>query len=135
MDFESSIRQSQGPWDVARIHRLHFNGRYIDSLLPTPKLEHFEFLAEDERDPPREFIESLCGILESADTSSFTMLALSHSVFVSCAAWLPEYKERIKSIKERLWDCGVREEHVYHPEISRIVLDQIRSTSLVPKMA
>ena len=100
------------------------------------QLEHFEFLADDQCDPRRKFIESLCKVLGQRGqivvyNSSFESKRLSQ-----LAEWLPEYKEHIENIRGRLWDLlpFVRK-HVYHPEFRGSFSIKSVLPALVPDMA
>jgi predicted RecB family nuclease len=98
-------------------------------------LEHFEFLAEDQTDPRRKFIKSLCKVLGKRG-----QLVVYNSSFESrrlgeLADWFPEYEERIKNIRGRLWDLlpFVRK-HVYHPEFRGSFSIKSVLPALVPDM-
>jgi len=84
---------------------------------PDAPLEHFEFLAENERDPRQEFIEALYGVLGKRGHIVVYNAGFESQRLGELADWLPEYKERIKNIRERLWDLWpFVKRHVYHPE-------------------
>jgi hypothetical protein len=84
---------------------------------PDAPLEHFEFLAENERDPRQEFIEALYGVLGKRGHIVVYNVGFESQRLGELADWLPEYKERIKNIRERLWDLWpFVKRHVYHPE-------------------
>lgn len=80
-------------------------------------VEHFQFLAEDENDPRRDFFESLSRAIGTrghiiAYNASFETQRLD-----DLARWFPEYRARVDQLKSRVWDLlpFVRR-NVYHPE-------------------
>jgi hypothetical protein len=83
---------------------------------PGASLVHFEFLAADDADPRRRFVESLCRVLEGIGhivvyNQSFESIRLSE-----LASWLPEYAGRVGQIRNRLWDLlPIVRGNVYHP--------------------
>jgi predicted RecB family nuclease len=83
---------------------------------PDGSVEHFEFLAEDEHDPRRDFFESLSNVIGErghivAYNASFETQRLE-----DLAHWSPEYRIRVDELKSRAWDLlpFVRR-NVYHP--------------------
>jgi predicted RecB family nuclease len=82
---------------------------------PAAEPEHYEFLANDDADPRREFITSLFGAL--GESGSIVVYAPFESQRLSeLAAWLPEFAGLIKTIQGRLFDLlPVVRNHVYHP--------------------
>lgn len=116
MDFESlnpAIPRFQGMWPYAQIP---FQWSVHRQLTPESQLEHFEFLAEDQHDPRREFIGSLCAVLGKRGRIIVYNSGFESQRLGELADWFPEYKERIKNIRERLWDLWpFVKKHVYHP--------------------
>jgi hypothetical protein len=86
-------------------------------LTPQARLEHFEFLADDERDPRPMFIQSLCAVLGKRGQIVVYNAGFESQRLGELAGWLPEYKERVNNIRERLWDLlPFVKRHVYHPQ-------------------
>jgi hypothetical protein len=84
---------------------------------PDACVEHFEFLAEAEDDPRRDFFDGLSGAVGDgghiiAYNAAFEMQRLD-----DLARWFPEYQARVDEIKSRIWDLlpFVRR-NVYHPD-------------------
>jgi hypothetical protein len=96
---------------------------------------HYEFLATDARDPRREFITSLCAVVEDTGhivvyNKTFESLRLAE-----LAAWLPGFGERITNIQGRLWDLlPVIRNHVYHPAFGGSYSLKYVLPALVPEM-
>jgi predicted RecB family nuclease len=134
MDFESinpAIPRFSGmrPFD-----QLPFQWSVHVQSQPDAKLEHYEFLAMDQRDPRREFITSLCGVLGKSGSivvySAFESQRLSE-----LAAWLPEFSGRVKKIQRRLFDLlPVARNHVYHPAFAGSFSLKAVLPALVPDM-
>jgi len=83
---------------------------------PNAKLEHFEFLATDDSDPRRQFIESLCRVLKGKGHVVVYNRSFESNRLGELAAWLPEYAGQIEQIQNRLWDLlPVVRGNVYHP--------------------
>jgi len=102
---------------------------------PGAEPEHFEFLATDNSDPRREFINSLCAALGNSGSivvySAFESQRLSE-----LAAWLPEFADRIKKIQSRLWDLlPIVRNHVYHPKFAGSYSIKNVLPALVPGMS
>jgi hypothetical protein len=85
---------------------------------PGLKLEHYEFLQDDESDPRDAFITSLLSVLEKHKKA----LIIVYSSFESTrlddlSRWFPKYAKRINRVKNRLWDLlQVIRSNVYHPQ-------------------
>jgi len=83
---------------------------------PGAPLRHFEFLAVDESDPRRQFVESLCRALNGKGHIVVYNHAFESTRLNELAAWLPDYAARIERIRNRLWDLlPVVRANVYHP--------------------
>lgn len=77
---------------------------------------HFEFLAADESDPRRHFVESLCRVLNGKGHIVVYNRAFESTRLNELAAWLPDYASQIERIRNRLWDLlPVVRANVYHP--------------------
>jgi len=101
---------------------------------PGAEPEHHEFLAQDARDPRREFIESLFNALgESGNIIVYS--AFESQRLSDIAAWLPEHSERIKAIQARLFDLlPIVREHTYHPAYAGSYSIKSVLPALVPEM-
>jgi len=117
MDFESlnpAIPRFAGMWPYSQIP---FQWSVHRQLTPQARLEHFEFLADDERDPRPMFIQSLCAVLGKRGRIVVYNAGFESQRLGELAGWLPEYKERVNNIRERLWDLlPFVKRHVYHPQ-------------------
>ena len=135
MDFESlnpAIPRFQGMWPYAQIP---FQWSVHRQLTPHNQLEHFEFLADDQRDPRRNFIESLCGALGKRGKIIVYNAGFESQRLSELANWLPEYRERIENIRGRLWDLWpFVKKHVYHPEFRGSFSIKSVLPALVPEM-
>jgi len=86
-------------------------------LEPDAAPEHFEFLADDDRDPRREFAISLCEALGKRGPIIIYNATFESQRLQDLAGWLPEYAGAIARIQERLWDLWpFVKRHVYHPQ-------------------
>lgn len=135
MDFESlnpAIPRFSGMWPYSQIS---FQWSVHRQLSPYAQLEHFEFLASDDRDPRRKFIESLCGVLGKRGQIVVYNSGFESQRLQELADGLPEYKERIKNIRGRLWDLlpFVRS-HIYHPKFRGSFSIKSVLPALVPDM-
>jgi predicted RecB family nuclease len=80
-------------------------------------LEHFEFLAEDEKDPRRAFLDSLSDVLAKRGLIVAYNAAFESQRLSDLAHWMPECAEKIARIQARLWDLWpFVKKHVYHPQ-------------------
>jgi predicted RecB family nuclease len=80
------------------------------------QLEHFEFLATNDSDPRRRFIESLCRVLKGKRHIVVYNRSFESNRLSELAAWLPEYAAQIGQIQNRLWDLlPIVRGNVYHP--------------------
>jgi hypothetical protein len=79
--------------------------------------EHFEFLADDDHDPRREFASSLCDALGKRGPIIVYNATFESQRLRDLAGWLPEYAGAIAGIQERLWDLWpFVKRHIYHPQ-------------------
>lgn len=117
MDFESlypAIPRYRGMWPYSQIP---FQWSVHRREAPNARLEHFEFLADDERDPRRDFLESLCVALERRGHIVVYNQGFESHRLRELARWLPDYKSRISRIQDRLWDLWPLVRNcVYHPD-------------------
>jgi hypothetical protein len=135
MDFESiypAIPRFAGMWPYSQIP---FQWSVHRQSTNSSDLEHFEFLAGDELDPRPKFIESLCAVLGKRGqivvyNGSFESQRLSELADRS-----PEYGERIKGIRGRLWDLlPFIRRNVYHPQFRGSFSIKTVLPALVPNM-
>ncbi len=97
--------------------------------------DHSEFLAEDQTDPRREFITSLCGALGERGSIVVYHQPFEEQRLSELAAWLPEFAARIRKIQRRLWDLlPVIRNHVYHPQFVGSYSLKAVLPALVPEM-
>jgi len=101
---------------------------------PGAEPEHYEFLATNTNDPRREFIASLCSVLDKSG-SILVYSAFESQRLSELAAWLPEFAGLIKKIQRRLWDLlpAIRN-HVYHPKFAGSYSIKNVLPALVPGM-
>jgi hypothetical protein len=103
---------------------------------PGSKLEHFEFLAEDNSDPRLPFVESLCQAVAGAVKIVVYNQSFEDSRLDDLARWLPEYASDMKQVKGKLWDLlRVVRQTVYHPEFGRSFSLKVVLPALVPEMS
>jgi len=83
---------------------------------PTEPLEHFEFLADDDRDRREDFIRSLCNVLGRRGLIVVYNATFDRQRLRDLTDWFPDYGDKIANIQHRLWDLlpFVRK-HIYHP--------------------
>ena len=117
MDFESlypAIPRYAGMWPYSHIP---FQWSVHRQLERDAALEHFEFLADDDRDPRREFAGSLCDALGKRGPIVAYNAAFESQRLRDLAGWWAEYAGAIARIQERLWDLWpFVKRHVYHPQ-------------------
>jgi hypothetical protein len=135
MDFETlnpAIPRFAGMWPYAQVP---FQWSVHRQIAPDARLEHFEFLADDEGDPRPKFIESLCPALGKRGQIVVYNAGFESQRLTELADALPEYKERIRSIRGRMWDLlpFVRR-HVYHPKFRGSFSIKSVLPGLVPEM-
>jgi hypothetical protein len=104
---------------------------------PGLKLEHYEFLQDDESDPRDAFITSLLSVLEKHKKA----LIIVYSSFESTrlddlSRWFPKYAKRINRVKNRLWDLlQVIRSNVYHPQFHGSFSIKNVLPALIPDMS
>jgi hypothetical protein len=82
---------------------------------PEARLEHFEFLATDDADPRRQFMESLCQALKGKGHIVVYNRGFESNRLSELASRLPEYAGEIRRIRNRLWDLlPIVRGNVYH---------------------
>ncbi|MGA3024810.1 MAG: DUF2779 domain-containing protein [Bryobacteraceae bacterium] len=116
MDFETlypAIPRYAGMWPYSHIP---FQWSVHRRLERDAVLEHFEFLADDDRDPRREFIELLFQALGKRGQIVVYNAGFESQRLGEMADWLPKHAGKIARIQERLWDLWpFVQRHIYHP--------------------
>jgi hypothetical protein len=102
---------------------------------PNAEVEHHEFLALDANDPRPQFVSSLCAAL--GESGSIIVYSPFESQRLGdLAALLPEFADRIESIRSRLFDLlPVIRNCVYHPEFAGSYSIKNVLPALVPDMS
>ena len=117
MDFETlfpAIPRFAGMWPYSHIP---FQWSVHRQMSPDSELEHFEFLADDEADPRRDFLESLIGVLGSRGPIVAYNAGFESQRLSDLANWMPKYAGRIAKLQARLWDLlPFVKKHLYHPQ-------------------
>jgi predicted RecB family nuclease len=117
MDFESIYPALPRFRGMRPYQQIPFQWSVHRQLKPNAELEHFEFLADDDRDPRPAFIASLCGVLSKRGPIVVYNAGYESVRLRELADELPEYRERIEAIQSRLWDLlRVVRSHIYHPQ-------------------
>jgi predicted RecB family nuclease len=81
---------------------------------PGSEPEHYEFLADDSRDPRPEFIKTLCQVMGKTGSVLAYNSTFESACLESLAENLPQYQDEIRNIQGRLWDpWPVIRAHVY----------------------
>jgi hypothetical protein len=79
-------------------------------------VEHFEFLAEDNHDPRRDFFESLSIVIGDSGHIVAYNASFETQRLEDLAHWFPQYRARVDEIKSRMWDfLPFVRRNVYHP--------------------
>jgi hypothetical protein len=103
---------------------------------PGAEAEHHEFLAMDTSDPRPEFITSLCNALGESGSLVVYSQQFESQRLSELATCLPEFAERIESIRSRLWDLlPVIRSHVYHPKFAGSYSIKNVLPALIPEMS
>ena len=117
MDFETlfpAIPRFEGMWPYSHIP---FQWSVHRQKSPDGELEHFEFLAEDEADPRRDFLESLIDALGSRGPIVAYNAGFESQRLRDLGKWMPKYAGRIGKLQARLWDLlPFVKKHLYHPQ-------------------
>ena len=102
---------------------------------PGGKLEHHEFLAKDEWDPRREFLESLIKVLKEKGNIVVYNKSFESSRLNDLANWLPRFRAQIENIQARLWDLlPFIRDNVYHPNFQGSFSIKSVLPALIPEM-
>jgi predicted RecB family nuclease len=103
---------------------------------PGAEIEHHEFLAADRHDPRHEFTNSLLAAIGESGSIVVYNQQFEETRLSELAGWLPEFAERIKKIRARLWDLlPVIRNHVYHPQFAGSYSLKAVLPALVPEMS
>jgi predicted RecB family nuclease len=102
---------------------------------PDAALDHFEFLAEDERDPRGDFAASLCDVLGRRGHIVVYNAGFESQRLTELARWLPDYKRRMAKIQDRLWDLWpIIRSNIYHPGFQGSFSLKAVAPALVPEL-
>ena len=102
---------------------------------PGAKVGHYEFLATDTNDPRRDFITALCAALGERGNIVVYNATFESQRLSELAASLPEFAERIKNIRGRIWDLlPAMRKYVYHPAFDGSYSLKYVLPALVPEM-
>jgi hypothetical protein len=81
---------------------------------PGAEPEHYEYLADDTNDPRPEFVKTLCQIMGKKGSVLAYNSGFESGCLAGLAEELPQYKDEIENIQDRLWDLlPVMRSHVY----------------------
>ena len=81
---------------------------------PGDEPEHHEFLADDTNDPRTEFVKTLCQVIGKKGNVVAYNSGFESGCLESLSEELPQYKDEIGNIQDRLWDLlPVMRAHVY----------------------
>jgi hypothetical protein len=84
---------------------------------PRSELEHYEFLANSDADPRRDFIASLSSVLGDSGSIVVYNQSFESQRLSDLADSVLEFAARSNSMQTRLWDLlSIVRKHVYHPE-------------------
>ena len=133
MDFETlypAIPRFAGMWPYSHIP---FQWSVHRQMSTDGELEHAEFLAETAVDPRRDFIDSLCKAVGKRGQIVAYNATFESQRLADLANWMPEYAERITTIRARLWDLWpFVKRHVYHPQFQGSYSLKVVLPALVP---
>lgn len=103
---------------------------------PCGQTEHYEFLAQDSRDPRLSFLTSLLNIIGQEGHVIVYNRGFESQRMLELARWLPDYADRIGGVQARLWDLlDVVRRNVYHPDFrGSFSLKQVLP-ALIPDMS
>jgi hypothetical protein len=102
---------------------------------PGTGVEHHEFLADDANDPRPKFVKTLCQVIEKRGSVLAYSSGFESGRLKELAAWLPQYKNQIENIQDRLWDpLPVIRANVYHSEFRGSYSLKSVLPALVPDM-
>jgi predicted RecB family nuclease len=103
---------------------------------PGAELEHYEFLADDSDDPRPQFVKALCQVIGKKGSILAYSSGFESGRLGDLAEWLPQYKDEIEKIWDRLWDpLPVMRAHVYHLEFRGSYSLKSVLPALVPDMS
>jgi predicted RecB family nuclease len=102
---------------------------------PGGRLEHQQFLAEDEHDPRPAFIKSLSSVLKDKGHIVVYNKSFESGRLNDLARWLPDYQVYIENIQDRLWDLlPVIRGNIYHPKFQGSYSIKSVLPALIPEM-
>jgi predicted RecB family nuclease len=133
MDFETlfpAIPRFAGMWPYSHVP---FQWSVHRQTSADSELEHFEFLAENEGDPRRAFLDSLGDALANRGLIVAYNAGFESQRLSDLTKWMPEYAPKIAKIQARLWDLWpFVKKHLYHPEFQGSFSLKTVLSALVP---
>lgn len=116
MDFETVSPALPRFAGMAPYNHIPFQWSVHRQEKPGARIEHFEFLAENNSDPRVPFAKSLCEAVAGAGKIVVYNEIFEYSRLDDLARWLPGYSSKIERAKRKLWDLlRVIRRSVYHP--------------------
>ena len=118
MDFETLFPALPRYAGMCPYDQIPFQWSVHIKRTPESKLEHHEFLQDDESDPRDAFITSLLSVLGEHKKAPIIVYSSFESARLDdLSQWFPKYAKRIDQVKNRLWDLyQVIRSNVYHPQ-------------------
>jgi len=137
MDFETANAAIPFCKGTKPYHQTPFQWSVHVQLPRAKKLQHHEFLAEENGDPRLPFLTNLLEVLEQHPTAPIVVYnqAFEKARLTELGAAFPKYAKRIGAVNERLWDLlPVVRNHVYHPAFRGSFSIKMVLPALVPDM-
>ena len=98
------------------------------------KLQHFEFLAQGDKDPRLEFVESLIKAVGKSKTPIMVYSSYENTQLKKLCEAFPDKAKAIKAIMARLVDLlPVVSNHIYHPDFNFSASIKYVAPALCPK--
>ena len=135
MDFETFAPAI--PWHARMrpYQQIPFQWSVHRKVGPDAELEHFYFLAEDDRDPRREFLNSLTEVLGQRGPIVVYNAGFESQRLGELADYFPEHRQKIEMIQSRLWDLWpFIKTHIHHPQFHGSYSLKSVLPALVPDM-
>jgi predicted RecB family nuclease len=117
MDFETIFPAIPRHAGMGPYSQIPFQWSVHRQVTPDGGAEHFEFLADGEHDPRRDFFNSLSSVIAERGNIVAYNASFETRRLENLAHCFPEYRVRVDEIKRRVWDLlpFVRR-NVYHPD-------------------
>ncbi len=117
MDFETLNPAIPRHAGMRPYQQIPFQWSVHRQIAPGAELEHFEFLADDDRDPRRDFVESLIKVLGRRGPIVVYNEGFESQRLAELADQFSECRRSIEMIRSRLWDLlPFIKRHFYHPQ-------------------